>query len=170
MEFPSGLQLLGVNMLFVAFVLYIIALNLQGKVGAKETAAMCILTGGLNVLSALYNGFVLADLGSMAGNLLFGFTYFFFAMDILMDSETYTGLGNYALCVVITCIPFIYVNLVAGAFVLAFYWFLWGQLWGAFWVANGLQKNIGPFVAIDTYIVAAINFIGAIGYLFGWIS
>jgi len=170
MQVPSGLSLLGVNMLFVAFVLYIIALNLQGKVGAKETAVMCIMTGGINVLSAFYNGFILGDTGTMAGNLLFGCTYIFFAMDILMNSETFTGLGNYALCGDLACIPYLVLNLSVGDGVLAFFWILWGQLWGAFWVANGLKKDISAFVAIDTYIVAIINFIGAIGYLFGWIS
>ena len=170
MTFPTGITLLGVNMLFVAFVLYIIALNLAGKVGGKETAAMCILVGGLNTVSALYNGLILGDTGSMAGNLLFGFTYLFFAMDILWESDTFTGLGNYALCVAVTTIPFIGVNIGAGAFVLAFYWILWGQLWAGFWIANGLQKNIAKGLTVDTFITAALNLVGAIGFLFGWLD
>lgn len=164
MHLPDSTALLGVNMMFVAVVLYIIALNLQEKVGGKETAAMCILTGGFNVLSALYSGFIMGDPASMAGTLLFGFTYLFFAMNILTQSETYTGMGNYCLFVVLACIPFIVVNISAPIF--AFLWIMWAQLWGAFWLANGLHKPIQTFLATDTYITAAINFVIGIAFLF----
>lgn len=170
MVLPNGVMLLGVNMLFVAAVLYIIALNAQGKVGAIETAGMCLLTGLVNNLSAFYAGFIMGDTGTMAASFLFGFTYWFFAFNILAKSETYTGLGNYCFFVLAACVPFFYVNYGAGAWVLAVFWFLWGQLWGAFWVANGLQKNISKFLIFDTYVVAAINFIVAVAFLFGWMT
>lgn len=156
-------------MLFVAFVLYIIALNMAGKVGVKETASMCILTGGINIVSAFYNGLILGDSLTLAANLLFGCTYIFFAFNILGKSETNTGLGNYALCVTLTAIIYLWVNLTSGAYLSAVMWFLWGQLWATFWVANGLQKNILKFTIVNTYIVAIINFVVAIGYMFGWL-
>ncbi|MCR4429346.1 MAG: AmiS/UreI family transporter [Caldiserica bacterium] len=170
MILPNGVMLLGVNMLFVAAVLYIIALNLQGKVGLKETAAMCILTGLVNNISGFYNGFAMGDTATMAASFLFGFTYWLFAFNILTKTETYTGLGNYCLFVVLTAIAYFIVNIQSGAWVLAVFWFLWGQLWAAFWVANGLKKNLGAFLAFDTYIVAIINFLVALAFIFGWMT
>ena len=46
--------LTGVNMLFVAFILWVIAGNLRGKIGGKETAYLCILVGSLNAVTAVY--------------------------------------------------------------------------------------------------------------------
>jgi len=169
MTLPAQFPLLGVNMLYVAFVLFIIALYLQGKVGAKETGAMCILTGSINTIIALYNGLIMGDTASMGGGLLFAFTYLFFAFNIFSNADTYTGLGNYALGVTITTLPFIYVNFMAGAGILTFLWIMWGQLWFFFWVANGLKKEITKFLAINTYLVAIANFIIAIGFIFSWI-
>ena len=170
MILPDGISLLGVNMLFVSFTLFIVALNLAGKVGGKETAAFCILTGSVNALSAIYNGFILGDTVSMAACFLFAFTYFFFAMNILKESDTYTGLGNYALGVAVTAAVYIYASITGGTYVLAFYWLLWGQLWACFWIANGLKKNITKFLIGNTYFVVVVNFIGAIGFLFGWLA
>jgi len=170
MTIPVGSELLGVLMLFVAFILLVVALNLQGKVGATETGILCILVGGLCTISGFYNGFVVGDAGSMAGNLLFGFTYLFFAMNLLMKSDTGTGLGFFCLGVLATAIVFTAVSAASGAYLMAFYWFLWGQLWGCFWVANGLQKDIKSFLIKDTYFVVVLNFAGAIGFLFGWLT
>lgn len=169
MTTPDGIQLLGVNMLFVAFVLYIIALNMAEKIGAKETATMCIITGGINIISAFYNGFILGDSLTLAANLLFGCTYVFFAFNLLGKSETNTGIGNYALGVALTSIAYFWSSAVSGTHILTLMWFLWGQLWATFWVANGLGKNIIRFTIVNTYIVAIINFIVAIGFLFSWL-
>ena len=170
MTHPNGVALLGANMLFVAVVLHIIAMFIQGKVSGKETAAMCILTGSFNCLSALYVGFIMGDAVTLSAYFLFGFTYFLFAFNILLNSETFTGLGNYCLFVALNACVFSYVNFMAGLWVLAFFWVLWGQLWAAFWIANGLKKEIGKFVAFDTYIVVCLNFIVAISFLFGWMN
>ena len=170
MTYPNTIVLLGTNMIFVAAVLYIIALFLQEKVGAKETAGMCILTGSINAISAVYVGFVMGDAVTLTSYLLFGFTYFFFAFNVLQGADTNTGLGNYALVVAICAVPFFYVNFTAGLMILAFFWVMWGQLWAAFWVANGLQKQISKFLAYDTYLVAALNLIVGLGFLFGWIT
>jgi hypothetical protein len=168
MTLPNPISLLGVNMLFVAAVLYIIGLSAQGKVGAKETAAMCILTGSTNVLSGFYDGFIMGDPATMAASFLFGFTYFYYAFNLLSKAETSTGLGNYCLFVVITAIPYFIVNAKAGAWILAFFWFLWGQLWAVYWIVNGLKKNLGKFVAYDTYFTAIINLLVAFCFIFGW--
>lgn len=168
MTLPDSIVLLGVNMLFVAAVLFVIALNAQGKVGQKETAAMCLLTGSVNTISAFYYGLVMGDPASMAGNFLFGFTYLYFAFNILTGSDTYTGLGNYCLFVVLTCVPFFIVNLQAGAYILAFFWLIWGFLWGVFWVANGLKRNLGKLVPAATYFVTVPNFLVAVFFIFGW--
>jgi hypothetical protein len=61
-------------MLFVAMVLHIIAMFIQGKASSKETAAMCILTGSFNCISALYVGFVMGDAVTLSAYFLFGFT------------------------------------------------------------------------------------------------
>jgi len=167
---PNAIALLGTNMIFVAAVLYVAALFLQGKVGAKEAAIMCILTGSVNTVSALYVGFVMGDAVTLTSYLLFGFTYFFFAFNLLSGTDTNTGLGNYALVVVICAIAFFYVNFTTGVMILAFFWVLWGQLWAMFWVANGLKKDLGKFLALDTHFVAALNLIVGLGFLFGWIA
>ena len=169
MEYPA-LVLLGVNMLFVAFILLIIAENLRGVVGAKEVAAFCILVGSLNTASAAFNGFVLQDPVTMGAQLLFGFTYLFFAQNILRGADTGTGLGVYCLCVLVTCIPFIVYSFIGGTPILAIFWILWAQLWGLFWVANGLKKNITKFLTINTYCVAILNGLGGFAYMFEWIN
>jgi hypothetical protein len=153
--------LTGVNMLFVAFILWVIAGNLRGKVGGKETAFLCILVGSLNAVTALYLLIAGQNALGFGAFLLFAFTYFYFAMDILSNSETYTGLGNYALGVAITTIPFFVVYLGIDT-IQAIVWLVWGQLWFMFFLANGLKKNVLKFMIVDTYIVAIINFVVAI--------
>ena len=160
--------LTGVNMLFVAFILWVIAGNLRGKIGGKETAYLCILVGSLNAITALYlllNGNPLG----FGAFLLFAFTYYYFAMDILGSADTFSGLGNYALGVALTTIPFFVVYLGIDT-IQAIVWLVWGQLWFMFYLANGLgKKGVVPFMIIDTYIVAIINFVVAIGHhMFGY--
>jgi hypothetical protein len=82
----------------------------------------------------------------------------------------FTSLGHYCLFVELNACVFLYVNFIAGLWGLAFFWALWGQLWTIFWIANGLKKEIGKFVALDTYIVVSINFVVAISFLFGWMN
>jgi hypothetical protein len=153
--------LTGVNMLFVAFILWVIAGNLRGKVGGKETAFLCILVGSLNAVTALYLLIAGKNALGFGAFLLFAFTYFFFAMNILSNSDTYTGLGNYALGVAITTIPFFVVYLGIDT-IQAIVWLVWGQLWFMFYLANGLKKNVLKFMIVDTYIVAVINIFVAI--------
>jgi hypothetical protein len=45
----------------------------------------------------------------------------------------------------------------AGLWVLAFFLALWGQLWAVFWFANGLKREIGKLVSLDTYFVASAH-------------
>jgi hypothetical protein len=161
--------LTGVNMLFVAFILWVIAGNLRGKVGGKETGFLCILVGSLNFITAVY--LLVADKNPLGFGafLLFAFTYFFFAMDLLAPADTFTGLGNYALGVALTTIPFFILYLRVDT-IQAIVWLVWGQLWFLFYLANGRgNKKIVPFMIIDTYCVAIINFVVAIGHhMFGY--
>jgi hypothetical protein len=160
--------LTGVNMLFVAFILWVIAGNLRGKIGGKETAYLCILVGSLNTITALYLLIAGNPLG-FGAFLLFAFTYFLFAMDILGSADTFTGLGSYALGVALTTIPFFVVYLGIDT-IQAIVWLVWGQLWFMFYLANGLgKKEVVPFMIKDTYAVAIINFVVAIGHhMFGY--
>jgi hypothetical protein len=160
-EFADPLT--GVNMLFVAFILWVIAGNLRGKTGGKETGYLCILVGSLNTITALFlllNGNPLG----FGAFLLFAFTYFYFAMDILGGADTFTGLGNYALGVAITTIPYSILYFQLGDVIMGIVWLAWGQLWFMFYLANGLKKNVAKFMIADTYVVAVAQFIVAIGH------
>jgi hypothetical protein len=153
--------LTGVNMLFVAFILWVIAGNLRGKTGGKETGFLCILVGALNTITALYlllNGNPLG----FGAFLLFAFTYFFFAMDLLGNADTFTGLGNYALGVAIATIPFSILYFQLGDVIMGIVWLVWGQLWFLFYLANGLKKNVLKFMIADTYVVAIANIVIAL--------
>ena len=133
MTVPNAVIRLGVNMLFVAAVLYVIALAAHGeKVGMKEVAAMCLLTGSVNTISGFYTGLVMGDAATMAALFLFGFTYFYYAFNILAGADTFTGLGGYCLFVVLVCVPYFIVNVQAKAYIVAFFWLLWAQLWAVF--------------------------------------
>ena len=156
--------LTGVNMLFVAFILWVIAGNLRGKVGGKETAYLCILVGSLNAVTAVYLLVVGGNALGFGAFLLFAFTYFYFAMDILGNADTFTGLGNFALGVAITTIPFFVVYLGVDT-IQAIVWLIWGQLWFMFYLANGRgMKGVVSFMIGDTYLVAIINLIVGIGH------
>lgn len=169
MTFPTPLALLGVNLLYVSFVLFIVALYLQERVGPKETAAMCILTGGLSTSIALYTGFILGDVAGMGGSLLFGFTYLYLAFNILTGADTRSGIGHYALAVSLTTLFFIAQSVADGDLLFVFLWALWGQLWFCFYLLNALQRPIVRFVAWNTHLVAFVNFLAAIVFMFGWL-
>lgn len=166
---PDPTILLGANMLYVAAVLFIIATNVLGKCCAKEAGGFAALVGTLNVATGFYSGFVLGDPVSLAGYLLFGFTYWLLAINVFSGAETFTGLGSYCFFVMLTTVPFIYFFAVATVWVSAIFWFLWGQLWGTFWVLNGLQKPIVRFTAINTYVVALLNGLVGAALMFGWL-
>ena len=68
----------------------------------------------------------------------------------------------------LTCIPFFTVNAQASAWILAVYSVLWSRLWGVFWIAKGLQKNLGNFVACDPSVTVASNIVVAVLFMLGW--
>ena len=170
MTLPDPVSIVGANFLFVAAALLIIVLNVYGKVGAKEVAIMCIQSGALTFITALWGSFVLGAGPFLAGFLLFAFTYFFYAFDILSGSDTTTGLGWYCLFVAVLCYPYAAVNLQGGAPVLAFFWALWGIVWGAFWVGNGLKKNIVGFIKFIVWVTIILNMIVGTCFVFGWMN
>jgi hypothetical protein len=150
--------LTGVNCVFVSFVLWVIAGNLRGKVGAKETAYLCILTACINGVTAVYLLFVGGNPVGFGAFLLFSFTYFFFAMDLLGGADTVTGLGNYCLGVAVVTIPYFVLYLGIDT-IQAIIWLIWGQLWFLFYLANarGIKKVV-PFMIADTYFVCLLQF------------
>ncbi len=167
-SFPIGL--LGVNMLYVCAVLFIIGLGVEGRVKPLEVMIMCFITGTINAISGFYYGLILGDVASMAGSFLFGFTYYFYAFDILGRAENYKGLGHYALFVVFATWPYIYFNIIGGWYLVAFFWVLWMQLWFNYYLFSGLGK-VGPKItAWNTYLVAVINGIVALGFIFGYFT
>jgi putative amide transporter protein len=169
MTTPNTVVLLGANMLYVAAVLFIIAKNTEGKCCAKEAAAFAFLCGLLNVGTAFYSAFILGDAISLAGYLLFGFTYWMLAINVWSGAETFTGLGWYCFFVMLSTIPFIYLQFSSGAWISGIFWVLWGYLWGVFWVMNGLKRPIATFTAISTYGVALVNGLVAAAYIVGWL-
>ncbi|MHA1334004.1 MAG: AmiS/UreI family transporter [Candidatus Odinarchaeia archaeon] len=165
-----SIGLLGVNMLFVCAVLYIIGLGVEGRIPIKEVMIMCFITGTVNTISGFYYGLVLEDVASMAGSFLFGFTYYLYASDILAKTENYKGLGNYCLFVVCSTWPFIFFNALAGWWVVMFFWILWMQLWFNYYLFSALGKAGVKVTAYNTYIVALINGIVALGFIFGYFT
>jgi len=170
MTLPDPVSIVGANFLFVAAVLLIIVLNAHGKVGTKEVAIMCIQTGSLNFITALYFSMVFGMGPMLAGFLLFAFTYFFYAFNLLSGSDTSSGLGWYCLFVAVLCYPFAGTSLKGGMPVLAFFWALWGVVWGAFWIANGLQKDIMKFIKFIVWVTVILNFIVGGCFIFGWMD
>lgn len=131
---------------------------------------MCIQTGTLNFITALYFSMVFGMGSMLCGFLLFAFTCFFYAFNLLSGSETTTGLGWYCLFVALLCLPFAGTSLAGGMPVLAFFWALWGIVWGAFWVGNGLQKDITPFIKFIVWLTVILNFIVGTSFVFGWMN
>ncbi len=170
MTLPDPITIVGANFLFVAAVLLVIVLNAHEKVGNKEVAIMCILTGTLNFITALYLSMVLGMGAMLCGFLLFAFTYFFYAFDLLSGSETTTGLGWYCLFVALLCLPFAYTSHLGGMSVLTFFWCLWAVVWGAFWVGNGLQKDISKFIKSIVWLTVVLNFFVGTCFVFGWMD
>jgi hypothetical protein len=162
--------LTGVNCIFVAFVLWVIAGNLQGKVGVKETAYLCILTGFINGSTAIYNLFILGNPLGFGAFLLFAFTYFFFAMDLLGGAESTAGLGKFCCGVALTTIPYAILYITQVDTIQGIIWLIWGQLWFLFYLANARGvKKVVPFMIIDTYCVAIIQFLYSIfHHVFGY--
>lgn len=170
MTLPDPITIVGANFLFVAAVLLIIVLNVHGKVSDKEVAIMCIQTGSLNFITALYFSMVLGMGSMLCGFLLFAFTYFFYAFVILSKSESSTGLGWYCLFVAVLCYPFAGTSLKGGMPVMAFFWALWGVVWGAFWVGNGLKKDIKKFIKFIVWATVILNFVVGTCFVFGWMD
>ncbi|MDR1184993.1 MAG: hypothetical protein LBK67_09380, partial [Coriobacteriales bacterium] len=82
-----------------------------------------------------------------ATGLLFGFTYFFQAMNGLFKIDT-RPYGWFSLFVAINTIPCAIIDYQAGDPAMAVIWLAWGVLWFTGWVECVAKKDLKHFVSV----------------------
>lgn len=138
--------MLGMVLLYVGAVLIINGLVMLGRISTKESVIMNVFTGGVAILAAAYNAFIVADLVAIKNaslGLLFAFTYLWVAYNVMSKSDG-RGLGWFSLFVAITVLPVFYVEYNAAQttidYWLALNWGAWAVLWYSFFMLN-VQKR-----------------------------
>lgn len=144
--------MLGIALLYVGIVLFSNGVSRLTKVDPKSAAVMNLFTGGLsvilNVTTLIHGEFAgggLADFYNAGTGLLFGFTYLYIAINGIFDLDL-RPYGWYSLFVAINSIPAGIISLMAGQWVMAVIWWLWGVLWLTGWIETVAKKNLGAFV------------------------
>lgn len=133
--------MLGISLLFIGAVLIINGIGLLNQTNNKESAPFNLLIGILvliiNLLN-LYRSNTITDFFSVAGGLLFAFTYIYLAI-IQWFSLKGTGLGWYCLFVAINALVFSYFS---HDIRISIMWILWSSLWFLFFISLGLGKTL----------------------------
>lgn len=160
----TQMGMLGITLVYVAFALVPNALWLLGKLEDKHVWPMNAFTGILIFAGAmrtvLLQGDGIVPYFYTMQSLLFGFTYLWVAINIVMKLEG-KGLGWYCLLVTIVAIPTSVTALPdQGVFIL---WLMWASLWFMFFVLMALGKNIVKLTAYWTLVNAMAT--GVAGYL-----
>jgi acid-activated urea channel len=151
--------MLGVSMLFVGAVLLLNGLMLLGIVDKKPVGVFNVLVATLCTLLALNNAFQaesIADYLATGNTLLFAFTYFLVAANVLCDLEG-KALGWFSLYVAIATIPNFFVSFASGDMLMGVVWLAWGILWLLFYLSGALEnkfaEKIVPYVAIFVGVI-----------------
>jgi hypothetical protein len=160
---------LGVQLLFIGFVLVVNAIWLQGKVDTKDVGIMNLLVGTLGTIGALYYGLVQENFPLSAGALLFAMTYLWVGFNAIRGAEDQRALGYYCLMVAIVTVPYAIKAFQGGDLGWAFAWVSFGILWYLFYqvLTKGNTKVMGMTIAMTYFVGIECLIIGWI-YLYGY--
>ncbi|MFF4014086.1 AmiS/UreI family transporter [Streptomyces sp. NPDC001843] len=154
-----------VGLLFVGAVLFLNGLMLLGKVDSRAAAVFNLFVGGLQVLTPTY--LIIAAGGDTkrillaSGIFLFGFTYLYVGIGLLMNLDT-TGVGYYSLFVSIVALGYSFVSFrLFGDQPFGVIWLYWAFLWFFFFLLLGLKlESLTPYVgwvtAIEGWVTGVI--------------
>lgn len=160
---------LGVQLLFIGFVLIVNALWLQGKVDTKDVGIMNLIVGTLGTIGALFYGLVQENIPLSGGAMLFAMTYLWVGFNAVRGAEDQRALGYYCLLVALVCIPFTVQAFRDGDLGWTFEWVTFGILWYLFYLVltKGNTKVMGLTIA-TTYFVGIEVAITGWMYLYGY--
>ena len=165
-----------VGLLYVGAVLFLNGLMLLGRVDARAAVPLNIFVGVLQVVTPTYLIFTAggdADtiLGA-SGLYLFGFTYLYVALNLLLGLDG-TGLGWFSAFVAACALVYSGVSFLRfGDPAFGVIWLYWAFLWGLFFVLLGLRREhltryTGAVAAVQGLVTGAIP---AFLLLTGWWS
>jgi len=152
--------LLGISLLFVGIALVSNGVCVFGKVDAKSTAAMNLITAFVIIagnLIALARAGAAGDYQNVASGFLFGFTYLFIAANNLfkLDLRPFGWFSFFvAVYAAIMCVS----AAVGGDVKFALLWGAWAILWLEGFLELGLRLRMGkvfPYLSIAEGIFAA---------------
>jgi hypothetical protein len=156
-----------VGLLYVGAVLFINGLMLMGYVDGRAAAIFNLFVGVLQVVTPTYliftsGGDNLTILGA-SGLYLFGFTYLYVGIGILMGLDS-TGVGYFSLFVAVAAVVFSVYNFdsdLLNSKAFGVIWLHWAFLWGLFYLLlgqkrDGLGRYTGMVTAIQGWVTAAI--------------
>lgn len=143
-------MVLGFVLFWVSCVLVFNTASAFGKVDAKETGPINVIIGSLVVFVVVFgiikDMFAPATFWWAAQVLLFGFTFVFFGINTLRETDG-RGAGWYSLFVAVLSPLCCYQSIIAGDIKLAIMWVFWGILWFLFWLMYALGiTHIARFV------------------------
>ena len=160
-----------IGLFFVGAVLFVNGLFVLGKADPKGTAVMNLLVGGLVGIITLVMSIVTFanpataaipkdnfQFWSTAGTLLFSFTYFMVAGNILTGGDG-RAVGWYCLWVALAAVPTGIINLLwFNDWRFGIIWEMWAVLWFLFFLLLGLQiQRVTRLTAYVTLVEAFIT-------------
>ena len=156
-----------VGLLYVGAVLFVNGVMLLGWVEARSATPINLFVGALQVVTPTYliftaNGNQNQILGA-SGLYLFGFTYLYVALSILMGLDS-TGGGYFYGFVAVCALVFSGLNFWRKGFgdnAFGVIWLYWAFLWALFFVLLALKKDriaryTGAVAAIQGWVTGAI--------------
>ncbi|MFK4148863.1 AmiS/UreI family transporter [Streptomyces sp. NPDC004065] len=151
-----------VGLLFVGAVLFMNGLMLLGKVDSRSAAIFNLFVGGLQVFTPIYLIIAAGDdsraIMLASGIFLFGFTYLYVGIGLLMGLDT-TGVGYYSLFVAIVALGFSFASFrLVNDKPFGVIWLYWAFLWFLFFLLLGLKIE-----ALTTYV-------GWVTAIEGWVT
>lgn len=156
-----------VGLLYVGAVLFINGMMLIGKVEARSAAIFNLFVGVLQVVTPTYLIFTAGGdqltILNASGLYLFGFTYLYVGIGILMNLDS-TGVGYFSLFVAIAAVVFAFFNFqsdLLNSRPFGVIWLYWAFLWLLFFVLLGLKRDglgtyTGYVTAIQGWVTGAI--------------
>ena len=160
-----------VGLLYVGAVLFVNGVMLLGLVEARSATPINFFVGFLQVLTPTYliftSGGDRATILGASGLYLFGFTYLYVALSIVMNLDS-TGGGYFYGFVAICALVFSGLNFWFkidgvrwGDNAFGVIWLLWAFLWGLFFVLlalkkDGLARYTGAVAAIQGWVTGAV--------------
>lgn len=142
-----------VGLLLVGVVLFVNGASLLGAVSPRDAVPINMFVGAVQVvfptLAMLVAGATLEAGYSVAGLYLFGFTYFYVALNTLMGNSG-TGLGWFSLFVVAITAWYGIISLGSDP-AFAVIWFVWALMWLMFFLSLGL--GIGGLTAFTGWLL-----------------